>query len=47
MIGIPALLSSMLLCLVLSALGAPAAEKRIALPDGGMIVIVSDGHESC
>jgi alpha-glucosidase len=40
--GIPALLSSTLLVLLLSAAGLPAAEQRLASPDGGLNVIVSD-----
>src|ERR1039457_2619141 len=41
---IPALLSSALLCLVLSTSGARATETRLASPDGGMNVVVSDDH---
>ena len=41
---IPAFLSSALLCLLLSASGAHAAEKRLASPDGGVNVVVSDDH---
>ena len=41
---IPALLSSALVCLVLSASGAQAAENRLASPDGGVIVTVSDNQ---
>lgn len=39
---IPALLSFALLCLVLSASGANAAEKRLASPDGKAVIAVTD-----
>jgi alpha-glucosidase len=39
---IPALLPFALLCLVLSALGAHAVEKRVASPDGALNVVFSD-----
>src|SRR5450759_2601999 len=39
---IPALLSFALLCLVLSASGANAAEKRLASPDGKAVIVVTD-----
>ena len=41
---ISALLASVLLYLVLSGSDACAAEKRLASPDGGMNVVVSDDH---
>ena len=41
---IPALLASTLLCMVFSASGARAAEKRLDSPDGAVSVIVSDDH---
>src|ERR1017187_2409945 len=39
---IPALLSFALLCLVLSASGSNAAEKRLASPDGKAVIAVTD-----
>lgn len=40
----PALLSSALLCVLLPASGAQAAEKCLASPDGALEIVVSDDH---
>lgn len=41
---IPALLPSALLGAVLSTFGAHASERRLASPDGGVNVVISDEH---
>jgi hypothetical protein len=42
---IPAILSSALRCVALSALNGHAAELRLSSPDGEMDVVISDEHD--